>query len=348
MEIDLDMTSLSENYLKVVLNYSNLPPTVSISSTSLFMPYNTSGDLAHGETKTYKIYIRNTGSSSLSLSDINLQVSFDNSFGASLLKADTVNQYWYVEMGTIATDMGSEYIRWRYISADGENPYTYSTSAPTGIGYFLLETDITRNYRENSVFVCPINAVPFNSDSNCISWDDDLKHNLNGWTNIPANDYSASIIRRYINGEDVNIDVEGEYDGIMLPSGDKSNMYIDLNIDIENDLVFQNIIGRTLGDLYSDMYASASGGAVEFPTFYEDADIIYTENDIDKFWLLSYKEISNLLNPNIEDWYWDWALRSPGIASQYQITYPYLSDSEIYTGDLEAYYSARAAFKMAI
>ena len=114
MEIDFDMTSLNENYLKVMLNYSNLPSGVSVNSTSLFMPKNPSGELAQGETKTYKIYISNTGTTSLSLSDINLQVSFDDTI-TSLLQVDTTNEYYYVEMGTMATSTGSQYLKWRDI-----------------------------------------------------------------------------------------------------------------------------------------------------------------------------------------------------------------------------------------
>ena len=72
-------------------------------------------------------------------------------------------------------------------------------------------------------------------------------------------------------------------------------MYADYNIDPENDIVYQNIIGRSLGDLYSDMNGSTSGGEVTFPTFNENATIKYTENDVDKFWLLSYKEAYNLI-----------------------------------------------------
>ncbi len=289
MEIDFDMTSLNANYIKVNLSYQNLPSTVHIASTSLYMPKNPSEKLSTGKQRTFKIYINNTGTSALSLSDINLQISFEEK--TSLLQNDTANQYYYVEMGTIATSTGSEYIKWKYISADGENAYSYNSSTvPTGTGYFILETNV-------------LNTVGLDGTNNMmeVSFNNDLQsssrpytHLTNGWNNISASDYSTSNVRQYINGYNA-YDSYTNANGIYSPSGRYSNMYADYNIDPENDIVYQNIIGRSLGDLYSDMNGSTSGGEVTFPTFNENATIKYTENDVDKFWLLSYKEAYNLI-----------------------------------------------------
>ena len=194
MEIDFDMTSLNANYIKVNLSYQNLPSTVHIASTSLYMPKNPSEDLLQGDTRTYKIYIKNTGTSALSLSDINLQISFEEK--TSLLQNDTTKQYYYVEMGTIATSTGSEYIKWRYFS-DGENAYTYNaTTVPTGIGYFILETDTL-----SAVGLDGTNnmmKMPFNNDYQHST--DPYTHVKNGWDNISANSYATSNVRQYING----------------------------------------------------------------------------------------------------------------------------------------------------
>ena len=354
MEIDFDMTSLNANYIKVNLSYQNLPSTVHIASTSLYMPKNPSEDLLQGDTRTYKIYIKNTGTSALNLSNINLQISFEEK--TSLLQNDTTNQYYYVEMGTIATSTGSEYIKWRYISADGENAYTYnSTTAPTGTGYFILETNVldavgldgTNNMIE----------VPFNADyiQNDVEADIENHHMQNGWENIAANDYSTSNVRQYINGNNV-YDDRTLANNIFTPSGRYSNMYADYNIDPENDLVYQNIIGRSLGDLYKGMGWDGSKFPptyfdTTFPIFNESATVKYTENDVDKFWLLSYKEAYNLF-PTMSDSLWMdiYWLRSPYSHAGKGVWGCYVDSSGdlSYTNVVLSHVAARAAFKFSI
>ena len=353
MEIDFDMTSLNTNYIKVNLSYQNLPSTVHIASTSLYMPKNPSEDLLQGDTRTYKIYIKNTGTSALSLSDINLQISFEEK--TSLLQNDTTNQYYYVEMGTIATSTGSEYIKWRYISADGENAYTYNSStAPSGTGYFILETNVlTANGLDGTNNML---EVPFNADYTSESGANPQYHHIqNGWDNIAANDYSTSNVRQYINGNNA-YDSYTYANNIYTPSGRYSNMYSDYNIDPENDLVYQNIIGRSLGDLYTGMGWNASTSSdTTFPTFSEGATIKYTENDVDKFWLLSAQEAINLLGSENADRVW-----TSGSANYYWLRSPYSSGTNnayrVNTSGSINYGSvlnitsiaARAAFKFSI
>lgn len=351
MEIDFDMTSLNANYIKVNLSYQNLPSTVHIASTSLYMPKNPSEDLLQGDTRTYKIYIKNTGTSALSLSDINLQISFEEK--TSLLQNDTTKQYYYVEMGTIATSTGSEYIKWRYFS-DGENAYTYNaTTVPTGIGYFILETDTL-----SAVGLDGTNnmmKMPFNNDYQHST--DPYTHVKNGWDNISANSYATSNVRQYINGNNA-YDNYTYANSIYTPSGRYSNMYADYNIDPENDLVYQNIIGRSLGDLYTGMGWNGSTSSptysdTAFPTFNEGATIKYTENDVDKFWLLSAQEAINLLGSENADRVWP-----SGSANYYWLRSPSrLTDVASYvvpTGSTNSYlpvlntYAARAAFKFSI
>lgn len=349
MEIDFDMTSLNANYIKVNLSYQNLPSTVHIASTSLYMPKNPSEDLLQGDTRTYKIYIKNTGTSALSLSDINLQISFEEK--TSLLQNDTTNQYYYVEMGTIATSTGSEYIKWRYISADGENKYTYNSStAPSGTGYFILETNVL-----NAVGLDGTNnmmEIPFNADYISESGaTPQYHHRQNGWVNIAANDYVTSNVRQYINGNNAydNCTANSSYTEF-TPSGRYSNMYSDYNIDPENDLVYQNIIGRRLGDLYTGMgWNGNTSSDTTFPTFNEGATIKYTENDVDKFWLLSAQEAINLLGSSDADRVWP-----SGSANRYWLRSPhsfYLSAFYVYTSgsiaNMYVYYgnyAARPAF----
>ena len=351
MEIDFDMTSLNANYIKVNLSYQNLPSTVHIASTSLYMPKNPSEDLLQGDTRTYKIYIKNTGTSALSLSDINLQISFEEK--TSLLQNDTTNQYYYVEMGTIATSTGSEYIKWRYISADGENAYSYNSStAPSGTGYFILETNVlTANGLDGTNNMI---EVPFNADYiNESGANPQYHHRQNGWENIAANDYSTSNVRQYINGNNA-YDNYTLANSIYTPSGRYSNMYVDYNIDPENDLVYQNIIGRSLGDLYTGMSWNGSTSSptysdTTFPTFNEGATIKYTESDTDKFWLLSYKEAYNLF-PTMSDSLWMnmYWLRSPS-SPRGSIAF-YVNASGSVNGNVVSDHdlAARAAFKFSI
>ena len=131
-------------------------------------------------------------------------------------------------------------------------------------------------------------------------------------------------------------------------------MYSDYNIDPENDLVYQNIIGRSLGDLYSDMNGSRSGGEVTFPTFNEGATIKYIENDIDKFWLLSAQEAINLLGSSDSDRVWlsgsanSYWLRSPGSTRALNAYYVYTSGSFNLNFVYNLNIAARAAFKFSI
>lgn len=354
MGIDFDMISLNANYIKVNLSYQNLPSTVHIASTSLYMPKNPSEDLLQGDTRTYKIYIKNTGTSALSLSDINLQISFEEK--TSLLQNDTTNQYYYVEMGTIATSTGSEYIKWRYISADGENKYTYNSStAPSGTGYFILETNVLNAVGldgTNNMIELPFNADCIDESGGGVSIA--YHHRQNGWENIAANDYSTSNIRQYINGNNAYDDYTGTLTTGLIPSGRYSNMYTDYNIDPENDLVFQNIIGRSLGDLYTGMgwngnTSSPTYSDRTFPTFNEGATIKYTESDVDKFWLLSAQEAINLLGSSDADRVWPsgsanrYLLRSPlsfHLSAFYVYTSGSIANMYVYYGD----YAARPAF----
>ena len=354
MEIDIAMTSLNENYLKVNLTYNNLPSTVTINSTSLYMPQNTTGDLADGQERTYKIYIKNTASTPLNLSSINLNVSFEEK--TSLLQQGvsefTKENMWYVEMGTYPTSTGNEYIKWRYFS-NGSTHYDFSLTAPTGLGYFILETF-------NDIFYYnEILKLSYNNEYTVWSQWDDAKHNFNGWTNINANDYSTSTVRRYINGENVSKSYEYTAGGeeTLIPVGTISNMYKDLNIDIENDLVYNNIIGRTLNDLYSDMSATSSGGLIEFPTFNSGTTIQYNKTDVDKFWLLSYYEAYNLLSGNSttsndDDKAWSdygYWLRSPDTEEYANCANTISDNGNFYAPDVyDTDYYARPAFQIVV
>ena len=355
-EIVLSMTSLNKNYIKNIVSYDTLNNTTSsdllVHSTSLYLPQNPSGQLLSGESRDLKIYVNNNTGSPTTIPG--LKVAFEEK--TSLLQNDTTNQYYYVEMGTIMGTTQSEYIKWRYISADGENKYTYNSStAPSGTGYFILETNVLNAVGldgTNNMIELPFNADCIDESGGGVSIA--YHHRQNGWENIAANDYSTSNIRQYINGNNAYDDYTGTLTTGLIPSGRYSNMYTDYNIDPENDLVFQNIIGRSLGDLYTGMgwngnTSSPTYSDRTFPTFNEGATIKYTESDVDKFWLLSAQEAINLLGSSDADRVWP-----SGSANRYWLRSPhsfYLSAFYVYTSgsiaNMYVYYgnyAARPAF----
>ena len=337
----LDMTSLmSDRYVKVQLSYTK-PSGVIINSTSLFLDKNPTESALHGESATYKIIMENEGSSSVNLSSINLTISF--------ITMDSLIQFlspvYYVEMGTIPTDTGSEYIKWRYISADGVTPYEFGTStAPTGspgdFGYFVLYTSVA--------------SCSFNNDY--IVSGNYAYHQLYGLQSLTsfADDYALSTIRHYINGDYVLKSFQTT-SATTRPYGDYSSMYADFNIDIENDLIYKKIIGRTLGDLYQENVYNQSSGTYTTTSIPDttNADDAYKcdESTVDKFWLLSRVEAINLLSPSLS-WNANYWLRSPFKASS---SPDYLACMVQHTTGMGAYVSnaevkneaaARPAFRM--
>lgn len=185
-------------------------------------------------------------------------------------------------------------------------------------------------------------------------------HQQHGWTNVQANDYATSTIRQYMNSEEERVQRYYTYsNSIWSPNDPASNMFIDLHIDPDNDIIYTDIIGRTLGDLYTDMTDSTTNPQeVTMPkgssSGWEGAEITYSEDDTDKFWLLSYYEAYTLLSGNATtsrdtdrkwgDYYW---LRSPPSSNS---TNAFNVNT---AGDLGGYIlssddAARAAFKFSI
>ena len=262
-------------------------------------------------------------------------------------------------MGTVMGETESEYIRWKYIASvddsTGSDVATkYATfdanTAPTGEGYFYLETNVLtaigRDGTNNMI------EVSFNND-----WTNSSPyyHNLHGWTNVGANDYATSNVRQYINGND-SYDSFTSSNLIYTPSGRESNMYDDLNIDTANDIIYNQIITRSFGELYQDNTNSTTNPSdVTFPDLSEaDAGYQYQETDEDAFWLLSYYEVYNLVGSSNSDRVWPtgsanpYWLRSPNSSSSsnaYGVTSSgTLSNHRVdYNGNV-----ARAAFKFSI
>ena len=364
--LTISMTSLNANYIKNIVSYDSgavsynttgTSGTLFVHSTSLYLPQNTSGELTNGESKDLTIYVNNNTGSPTTISG--LQVSFEEK--TSLIQADTTNNYWYVEMGTVMGETESEYIRWKYIASvddrTGSDVATkYSTfdanTAPTGEGYFYLETNVLtaigRDGTNNMI------EVSFNNDyTNSGSY----YHNLHGWTNVIANDYATSNVRQYINGNDSYDSYSGN--SSCTPSGRLSNMYDDLNIDTANNIIYNQIITRSLGELYQDNSGGSSSATsptdVDFPDLSgADAGYQYQKTDEDAFWLLSYYEVYNLVGSSSSDKVWlsdsvsSYWLRSPtwfGSSGAYFVSESgYVNNTTVRSST----YAARAAFKFLI
>ena len=317
-EIFLQMSSNISNYARMFINYdSTTNSDVKVNASSLYLK--SSG--------IYKIYIDNNSSSAVNLNTLGITIQYDEK--ESILQYDETNKYFYVEMGTLMLDTATqnEYIKWRLIgtqtaeatstSASQYEPFDGTTAPTSGTpGVFVLETDTSRSTGYS------LNRLPFNNRYAYSQPYRTYKHTEEGWEDIDANDYATSTVRRYINGTDVykratQISGSGsdyDYGYVEDTSRDYSNMYTDFCIDTENDIVYKAITGRTLKDLYLENGGFSGGGEVTFPESLTQSG--YTSSTVDKFWLLSYKEVSELLSDLrwSSDNYW---LRSPGAYAEY-------------------------------
>ena len=372
--LTISMTSLNANYIKNIVSYDSgavdynttgTSGTLFVHSTSLYLPQNTSGELTSGESKDLTIYVNNNTGSPTTISG--LQVSFEEK--ESLLQADTTNNYWYVEMGTVMGETESEYIRWKYIASvddsSGSDVATkYATfdanTAPTGEGYFYLETNVLsaigRDGANNMI------EVAFNNDWTRTS--STAGHQTRTeWTSINANDYATSNVRRYINGVDSYDSYTNpngtSYPYTYEPSGRESNMYDDLNIDTANDLVYEKIVTRSLGELYSNNKGLSSGGEVTYPTALASGEEYYQSSHEDAFWLLSYYEVYQLTGGSStigsdSGRVWPtgsanyYGLRSPNSSVSTSACHVSTSGGLHATNVSHSYAAARAAFKFSI
>ena len=366
--LTISMTSLSAKYIKNKVSWVNTSG-VTISSTSLYLPQNSSEQLTSGESRDLKIYVNNTSGSTTTISG--LEVEFEEKEDLLQVTEEgkpstyTEEGYWYVEMGTYSTTSDnaegkreSEYLRWRYFSNTTSHYEFDRNTRPTGEGYFILESYFSSFASRNGGLYCSWNNDYLNASP--------YKHQLNGWTNIDANDYSTSTIRQYMNSEEL---VSKSYTNTSTDAGivcspstnssDQSNMFTDLHIDPDNDIIYTDIIGRTLGDLYTDMSNSGTNPQdVDFPKGSPDdwtgATITYSKEDTDKFWLLSYYEAYHMLGADTSssttdrEWGSTYWLRSPYSSNSNNAYRVYMLGSLTYVNVNTYKYAVRAAFKFPI
>ncbi len=329
----------ASGYQKFILSYSNLPTGLRVNSTSLFLPQD-------GSEKVYTIKFYNASLGIIPLNSVQILISLDSV--SNLLMQDP-SGYYYVEMGTVMRPDKNEYIRWRYIANENRT----SASTPTNIsslnGTYILETDLVSDY------LTPAYTLLSNNDLQNL--DEFLANNYTGTlcsyqsifnltrtnsavvaTNIEyntnANEYATSTVRRYLNytgnnkvfkfasftdmgeivlgREDCNVTSKGNQ------NASKTNMVTDLNIDVTQDVVYNAIKARSLNnDLYADIIPDVSS---KVPSLSEQTGL--TNENADKFWLLSSTEASKIFTENEErnwnkqeqsyDIYW---LRTPSMPS---------------------------------
>ena len=383
-EVVISMTPLNANYIKNNVSWVN-NDNVTITSTSLYLPKNTTGDITGGESKDLKITVTNNSGSPTTVPGLEVAFEEKEDLLQSTAEGETSQYtregYWYVEMGTYSTTTDneegkreSEYLRWRYFAeetteyvaetdteeavlAEGQHYDFDPNTRPEGNGYFILES-----------YYDIYNVDPTSNEGGLrLSWNSDYiynrshspvrHHQQHGWTNVQTNDYATSIIRQFINGYTVYKSSSGNDSAGYTPSGTQSNMFADLHIAPENDIVYSQIIARSLGDLYSNMYYSTSGGSITFPDLSgADEGYQYQSTDSDKFWLLSYYEAYSLLSGNATSsidtdraWGYSYWLRSPLLSSEHGVS-P-VSAGGIFGGNSSVIFAgnaARAAFKLAV
>ncbi|MBQ3493781.1 MAG: hypothetical protein IJA69_00015, partial [Clostridia bacterium] len=391
MEIDITLKNLKANYLKTSLSHKALPTGVLIRSTGLYMPQNTGTSAATGESRTLKIYISNqsTTTYTLDLSTVDLSITFSEVESlihtGTRTEGSTTKTIYYVEMGTLpgteAVDgvYTEEYLKWRYLSADGTTPYTANT-APTSVGgTYILETGVQRLTTNNTLLR--------NDDTGyglaAITFQNNYQYNYNeGLTtlkgelsNVYANDYAYSTVRKYMNGQKVykgaTNTMTDEENGIGYCSpkttSHYSDMLTDFCIDAENDLIYNRIVARNLADLYSDIWDCPEGWTKiteEQKSHYALQNGIDT-SQADKFWALSAAEAKALLASNPTNFgeveadgglYWDY-IEEDICGVSYLLRSPHADDFEMVCyidGDgyitanavTEDYFVARAAFNL--
>lgn len=282
VEIAITMTNLTAEYVKVNVSHGTLATSVSLSTTGLFMPRNTGESLQTGQPKTLKIFIKNTNSGVVSLSSLNINISF-TSLGTSLLQDS--GSYYYVEMGT----EGTTYLKWKLVSQDLTTKLSYPSKPTKGVGYFILESKITQSGAQED-----LHNLAYTNDY--VSGNPTY-HAINGWSSIVAADYATSTIRQYINGTKVYKQYTFTYPTCLPDTSlEYSDFFTDFNIDPENDLVYNQMFGRTLLEMYQD--CAYDGSAVEYPSILEDGTagvVQISSSEVDKLWIPSYTEILNLL-----------------------------------------------------
>ncbi|MCI7003744.1 MAG: hypothetical protein MR904_05360 [Clostridia bacterium] len=217
-------------------------------------------------------------------------------YGTEKVGSTTYDLNWFI-IGTYGTDG-----QIKQLNPTADFTKTLSTKGETGkilkddiiyaflSDYILPSGDATKNATKyvpfnNNVF---INIVSGNYFGKSLEYQE-----------VDANDYSISTIRAYLNGKTVYTEdtstpatLNGTSGTNYTPktTGATTNFFTQNTLK-DND-IYTLIQPRTLGDMYKKM--SYSSKNVDIPIAVEGI----SETDADAFWLLSYNEITTLINLN--------------------------------------------------
>ena len=387
-KIVLSAKDSTSAYQRVRLTYKNLSDKLAeegelnglrINSTSIFLPRD-------GEEKTYTIKFYNQTQQPISLDGVMATVSLEDV--SSLLMPDTQKGYYYVEMGTVMRATENEYIKWRYVA---DTTRTQGSSAPTDInslnGTYILETDLMSEYlgpayeaflTQDAEAIDEYLANNYTGTLCAYQTKIDIDIESNNATNTEyqtdANEYKTSTVRRWMNYTGNNKVVKhsswvdaGFLFGIGEPTvgedntvtigentqAQASNMVTDLNIDIEQDIIYNEIFERSLtGDLYSDIEATNSDATQGSERDVPQDDVRLSDTGSDKFWLLSVAEANTIFKSDGErDWNEGeqmldiWRLRSPD-SSGTDFAYSVNNDGNVSNVSIILFNAARPAFQI--
>ena len=185
--------------------------------------------------------------------------------------------YYYVEMGVY----NGKPVKWRYVADANGTRYDGTNALQSLSGYYVLET-----------FIQPSKSFLDDSKYNSTTF----KHLTEGYANINANDYGLSDIREY------------------LTNAGNGGFIESIGVSISNP-IYSMITGRTLSDLYSNIFGE-DGTAIEETNSSYSLVIPENKGKVDKLWLMSSSEINTLLGQG-EDCIWSngapvyYWLRSP-------------------------------------
>ncbi|MBQ3494399.1 MAG: hypothetical protein IJA69_03190, partial [Clostridia bacterium] len=386
--IKTNLTAKTPNFAKVNLAYndmSTVQPKLLIRGTSLFLDDSK-------DSQNYYIYLINTDKtnaiSNLSLADLGLSLTIDNSNSFDeLVQYDSTNSYYYVEMGTMPneTNTGSEYIKWRYISEDGQTKFINEEQPFSLKGTYILETDVqhltncavnnpdcinnSKTLRNDDVANNMLLSVSY-QNSYIKNWDNVTGYLTGENSSINANDYALSTIRQYINGTNVakatsdTTSWKGFETITPKETSQNSNMLIDLCINADEDVVYNKISARSLKDLYSDMGEGLDNINYLTDTAYAlgAGKVSNADTLTEKFWIPSFAEVKNLLATSdsyapyqSEDAGADWNtsnmhgyywLRSPRAVHSSDAYFVYYGGNCYYQSVNVYYCAARACFNL--
>ncbi len=378
-KVTLYMYSLSSSpYLRVRISYYELPSSTNFQlvNSSVYLPRTPEGE--QPKAVPVDIYFQNKDTSSIDISNLQSFLKFEPV--DTLMQYDDTDAddpYYYVEMGTYKGTDQVEYIRWRYVTSDltgyaqATNPKDTTTLSDL-TGMYIQETYVDEYSSSNSIhkvswensYIYESGATPY------------YHHTETGLEKVPANEYRASNIRKYLNltnddvvSKDYSYSSSSGYYG----SGVQSNLCNDLNININSDIIYNQITARPLTNsegtgLYDNMKSGISGGKIECDTSYgvtyPDGEGSIDDNNFDKFWLPSFYEMYKLFkndsggnttgscpsrvwhtqSGSVVSYYW---LRSPNSGNDIYASYVH-SSGNLYNVDLVYSCNAcRAAFQIA-